>query len=60
MHLTETLNIFLTDTILDAMDKKELTAVVLLHLSKAFDSINHLLLLKKLRSLGVSNETAAW
>lgn len=59
-HSTETLNIFLTDTILDAMDKKELTAVVLLDLSKAFDSINHLLLLNKLRSMGVSNETIAW
>ena len=42
------------------MDKKELTAVVLLDLSKAFDSINHLLLLNKLRSTGVSNETVAW
>ena len=39
LHCTETLNIFITDTILEAMDKKELTALVLLDLSKAFDSI---------------------
>ena len=41
------------------MEKKELTAVVILDLSKAF-SIDHLLLLTKLRLLGISNETAFW
>ena len=40
-HLTETLNILMTDMILDAMDKKEITALVLLDLSKAFDSSDH-------------------
>ena len=39
LHSTETLNIPVSDMILDAMDRKELTAVVLLDLSKAFDSI---------------------
>ena len=39
--------------ILDAMDRKELTAVVLLDLSKALDIIEHSLLFKKLHSLGV-------
>jgi hypothetical protein len=41
MHSKGTLNILLSDIILDAMDRKELTAVVLLDLSKAFDSIEH-------------------
>jgi hypothetical protein len=51
MHSKGTLNILVSDMILDAMYRKELTAVVLLDLSKAFDSIEHLLLLKKLHSM---------
>ena len=38
-HSKETLNIFITDAILEAMDEKKLSALVLLDLSKAFDSI---------------------
>ena len=57
LHSTETLNILVSDTSLDAMDMKYLTAVVLLDLSKAFDSIEHSLLLKKkLHSMGVSRK----
>ena len=47
-HSTETLNILLTDKILEAMNKKQITALVLLDLSKAFDSIDHARLLHKL------------
>jgi hypothetical protein len=43
MYSKGTLNILVSDMILDAMYRKELTAVVLLDLSKAFDSIEHLL-----------------
>ena len=39
LHSTETLNIYTTD--LAAMDKKKMSALVLLDLSKAFDSISH-------------------
>ena len=60
LHSTETLNIFVSDMILEAIDRKELTPVVLLDLSKAFDSIEHSLLFGKLRSLGVSRKAAAW
>ena len=41
---TETLNIYITDKMLEAMDKKHVTALILLDLSKAFDSINHTIL----------------
>ena len=43
-HSTETLNIMISDFLLNAMDNKKLTALVLLDLSKAFDSIDHIIL----------------
>jgi hypothetical protein len=54
------LNIFITDTILEAMDKKHLTALLLLDLSKAFDSIVHSIIFAKLRSLGISKTSLQW
>ena len=57
---TETLNIFVNDSILKAMDNKMLTALVLLDLSKAFDSVNHNILLQKLESIGVSQPSLRW
>ncbi len=60
LHSTKTLNILVSDIIHDAMDRKELTAVVLLDLSKAFDSIEHSLLFKKLHSRGVSGKAVDW
>ena len=59
-HSTETLNILLTDKILEAMDKTQITALVLLDLSKAFDSIDHARLLHKLSILGASPSTVKW
>ena len=38
-RLTETLNLMMTDKFLEAMNNKMLTLMVLLDLSKAFDSI---------------------
>ena len=59
-HSTETHNIFVTNAILESMDNKYLTALLLLDLSKAFDSIKHNILLQKLRSIGVSKTTLEW
>ena len=53
-HSTETSLIHTTDFILNAMDKKKITAIVLLDMSKAFDSINHGILLNKLQDIGAS------
>ena len=52
-HSTETLSLVVTGHIFKAMDKKEITAMVLIDLSKAFDSICHRTLLLKLQGLGV-------
>ena len=53
-------NICITDIILSSMERGKLTALVLLDLSKAFDSINHLILLEKLQIHGVSAEATQW
>lgn len=60
LHSTETLSIYITDNILEAMDNKKITVLILLDLSKAFDSINHQRLLKKLTSVGASPATVKW
>ena len=59
-HSTETSLIETTDSILNAIDEKELTAVVLLDMSKAFDSIDHEILLLKLQDVGLSPATVNW
>ena len=59
-HSTETLNILLTDKILEAMNKKQITALVLLDLSKFFDSIDHARLLHKLSNIGASPSSVKW
>ena len=59
-HSTETALLHFTDEILKNMDKKKVSLVVLLDMSKAFDSVNHELLLSKLRKIGVSTSAHKW
>ena len=59
-HSTETAILHFTDEILKNMDAKKVSLVVLLDMSKAFDSINHELLLSKLRKIGVSTSAHKW
>ena len=53
MHSTETALINVTDNIVKAIDEKSASLLVLLDMSKEFDSLNHNLLLGKLRKLGL-------
>ena len=59
-HSTETINIDTTDRILKSMDQKKLTALILIDLSKAFDSIDHSILLRKLKAVRVSLSALEW
>ena len=59
-HLCKTLNRLIRDTIFKAMDKKLVTALILLDLSKAYDSVNHALLLQRLGNGGPSTSAVKW
>ena len=59
-HSTETSLIHTTEAILGGIDKRKVTAVVLLDMSKAFDSINHEILQQKLQVVGILSSGATW
>uniref|UniRef100_A0A8C7DA57 Reverse transcriptase domain-containing protein n=1 Tax=Oncorhynchus kisutch TaxID=8019 RepID=A0A8C7DA57_ONCKI len=46
--------------VLNDIDKKHYCAAVFIHLAKAFDSVNHHILIGRLDSLGFSNDCLAW
>ena len=54
-YLTETSLIETTDTIMKAIEKKMITAAVFLDISKAFDSVNHEMIILKLQDIGASS-----
>ena len=51
---------FVIDKISKAFDKKEMTLAIFLALSKAFDSINHSILLQKLSHFGIRGSALDW
>lgn len=59
-HSTETSLIETTDVILEGIENQKVTAVVLLGTSKAFDSLDHGILLLKLQDIGVSSAALRW
>ena len=54
------LSLFMADHLLEATGMKNLTALTLSDLSKAFDSLNHNKLLVKLSSVGASPHVLNW
>ena len=59
-HSTDTCLSFLNDKILKGFDDGLLTGMILINLQKAFDTINHDILLKKLSIIGFSDHTVKW
>ena len=59
-HSTKTTLLDVTDYVLKGMDEGKVTGIVFLDLQKAFDTVNHRLLLKKLYNMGVQNNELAW
>ena len=54
---TSTALIDFTDQVLENMDKGCVTGTVFLDLRKAFDTVDHLLLINKLKSLGLTGKS---
>ena len=50
----QTLHVAVTDSLLEAMDNKQLSILVFIDLSKTFDSIQHETLPQNIRDLGAS------
>ena len=48
------------DKVLNGFDKGLMTGMILVDLQKAFDTIDHDILLKKLSAIGFSNHTIGW
>ena len=59
-HSTDSCLTLLHDKILKDFDKSLMTGMILVHLQKAFDRIDHDILLKKLGAIGFSNHTIGW
>ena len=59
-HSTDRCLSFLNDKILKGFDDALVTGMILIDLQKAFDTINHDMLLKKLSIIGFSDHTVKW
>ena len=59
-HSTQTLLLHCCDRWYKALDQKKFVGVVFLDISKAFDTVNHKLLLSKLSNLGLSASAVSW
>lgn len=59
-HSTDTCLLYLTDYIRQEVDKGNLCGMVMLDLQKAFDTVDHSILLTKLRAIGCNNTAVKW
>ena len=59
-HSTNLCLSFLTDKIVKGFDESLLTEMILIDLQKAFNTINHEILLKKIEAIGFSDKCIRW
>ena len=59
-YSTESLLLHLTETWRNALDKGLKVGVLFVDFRKAFDTINHTILLEKLKAIGVSGDLLSW
>ena len=59
-HLTDTSLAYLTNKILTGFDSGLLTGMIIIDLQKAFDTINHNILLRKMSALRFSDRSINW
>lgn len=59
-HSTLTAALLVTNDLINSLDCKKSCAALFVDLSKAFDSVDHNLLLQKLRSIGISEAAMKW
>ena len=60
MHNTSTALLQMFDTWLDALDNDEISAVIMMDLSAAFDVVDHDILIDKLKLYGLDEATISW
>ena len=59
-HSCETALVHMIDSWLNAMDNGQMVGVVLVDFKKAFDLVDHQILLSKLELYGINNEALMW
>ena len=59
-HSVETLLVNLTDSILREMDSGNVTALIMLDMSSAFDTVDHSTLIHRLKLLGIKDTALDW
>ena len=59
-HSTTTALLKITEDILESLEDSEISIMIFLDFSKAFDTVNHRLLLEKLKILGFDDPSCAW
>ena len=60
LNSTTTSLIFITDHWHENMDNNKMNLAIFLDLRKAFDSVNHSILIKKLNSNAIADRTGGW
>jgi hypothetical protein len=59
-HSTATALLKITEDIFEAIDDCDITLLILLDFSKAFDTVNHRLLIEKMKILGFQENACSW